>query len=395
VAEAADPPVPLSSILEAAGLRVVGRASTPEELERLLGVTRPGVVVFDARMSVEALSATRQAEPHIGIVAVWPAGIESQAVNAVVLPGDVRRDLAAAVRRATPVPAKPRRWVSSPAAAAVAAPAAAAGRPRSGGVELAVAAALTFLLVVTAVMLRGGENGGGTLAQGPGASTPRVQPDGTQVSPPDGPIEGTSNTATILISQPLIQQPTPLGGGGGGGRGHGGGNGGGPTPAGPVVTARERECRSAAGLRMHEHVGTGRRLQKAFDRCVATDSTGPLRALAKLMGHGTHGSGHGSGAGAGSGGPGGGGSGGAGGGGSGGHGHAYGHDPDHVRGHSADHPHGHAYGHSADHGHGHGHAYGHSADHGHGHGHAYGHSADHGHGHSHAYGHDADHGHGH
>jgi len=30
VAEAADPPVPLSSILEAAGMRVVGRASTPE-----------------------------------------------------------------------------------------------------------------------------------------------------------------------------------------------------------------------------------------------------------------------------------------------------------------------------------------------------------------------------
>jgi hypothetical protein len=130
VAEAADPPVPLSSILEAAGMRVVGRASTPEELERLLRVTRPGVVVFDAGMSVEALAATRAAEPHIGIVAVWPHGIESQAVNAVVLPTAVRRDLVGAVRRATPLPIRPRRWVSSPAAAAVMAPLA-VGEPPS------------------------------------------------------------------------------------------------------------------------------------------------------------------------------------------------------------------------------------------------------------------------
>ena len=151
------------------GLRVVGRASTPEELERLLRVTRPGVVVFDAGMSVEALAATRAAEPHIGIVAVWPHGIESQAVNAVVLPTAVRRDLVAAVRRATPLPVRPRRWVSSPAAAAVGAPLAAArSRPHRGGLELGVAAALTLLLVVTAVVLRNGDVGG-TFARGPAA----------------------------------------------------------------------------------------------------------------------------------------------------------------------------------------------------------------------------------
>ena len=233
VAEAADPPVPLSSILEAAGLRVVGRASTPEELERLLRVTRPAVVVFDAGMSVEALAATRAAEPHIGIVAVWPHGIESQAVNAVVLPNAVRRDLVAAVRRATPLPIRPRRWVSSPAAAAVLPLAAARSRPHRGGLELGVAAALTLVLVVTAVFLRNGDVGG-TFARGPAAVVVLSSDGGGQVPPPDAASDLPTDAGTLLIAEPKPGSTPPSGGGGathgngntnGNTNGHGGGSG--------------------------------------------------------------------------------------------------------------------------------------------------------------------------
>jgi hypothetical protein len=360
VAEAADPPVPLSSILEGAGLRVVGRASTPEELERLLRVTRPGVVVFDAGMSVEALAATRAAEPHIGIVAVWPHGIESQAVNAVVLPGAVRRDLAAAVRRVTPLPARPRRWVSSPAAAAVGAPLAAGrSRPRRGGLELGVAAALTILLVLTAVVLHNGDEGG-TLARGPGSVVAPPSGGGGQVQPPDGPSDLSTDVGTLLIAEPEPGSTPPAGGGGssnGPENGHGSGPSHEPGNGNTVMRGRERACRNAAGLGIHEPAGTGQ-LGHMFDKCLSTHSSGPLRALARFAGTNAHGSGHGSGSG---GGGSGGGGGGNGPGNSHGHGHAYGHDPDHPHGH------GHAYGHDPDHRHGHGHAYGHDPNHGHGH----------------------------
>ena len=156
VAEAADPPVPLSSLLESAGHRVVGRASTPEEVERLLRVTRPSVVVFDAEMSVEAVADARESYPRIGIVAVWPAGIASEKVDRVDRARGCARSLGRAVRDASPVTLRRHAAPAVPAVAAVA-PAPIPARRGRGGVELGVAAVLTFLLVMAAVALRIGE----------------------------------------------------------------------------------------------------------------------------------------------------------------------------------------------------------------------------------------------
>jgi hypothetical protein len=368
VAEAASPAVPLASILEAAGHRVVGRASTADELERLLRVTRPTVVVFDAEMSVEAVVATRSSFPSVGIVAVWPPGVASEAVDRVVRPESLGTALPVAVRSAAPALAKTRGRPApaihrGPAAAAPAAP----GR-RRGGVELAVAAVLTFLLLVSAVALRIGEEGGGTLAGRPGGGNGQPSPVGTRspvTPPPDGPAAGSTDPASLLTNETRLAPP-----GGGSGVTPGTGEGVEPTPNAPgnpagngnpdrngngggtTITARERACRQAAGLpragAINEASPRGNALRHVFERCVATDSPGPLRALERLAAGGN---------GAGS-----------------GHGHAYGHDADH---------HGHAYGHDADH---HGHAYGHDADH---HGNGTDHGTDHGNGNG--SGHDADH----
>jgi hypothetical protein len=235
VAEAAQPPVPLSGILEAAGLRVVGRAATPAELERLLPVTRPEVVVFDGEMSAQTVATTRSADPDVGIVLVWPEGAVAGTANQHVAPAQVRRDLAAAVRRAAPL----LRVGSAPAPAhpIQAAPAPVTSEKRRRGVlELLVAAVLTFLLVLSSIIFRITEGGGGgTIAQGPGASllpAPSGNPSGERVALPEAPSNVSTETATLSVNAriapllPVTGSGPDDGGGGGGGNG-GGGNGGG------------------------------------------------------------------------------------------------------------------------------------------------------------------------
>jgi hypothetical protein len=232
VAEAAEPPVPLSGILEAAGLRVVGRAATPAELERLLPVTRPEVVVFDWEMSAETVATTRSSEPTVGIVLVWPEGAMAGPANEHVSPARVRRDLAAAVRRAAPLlgvrsaPTPPHPMQAAPAPSD-----ARSEKRRRGGVELLVAAVLTFLLVLSSIIFRITEGGGGRiLAVGPAASLlplPSGTPSDEGVAPPEAPSNLSTETATFSVNARVASLLPVDGAGSGGGGNGGGGNGGG------------------------------------------------------------------------------------------------------------------------------------------------------------------------
>ena len=307
VAEAADPPVPLSSLLESAGHRVVGRASTPEEVERLLRVTRPSVVVFDAEMSVEAVAAARESYPRIGIVAVWPAGIASEKVDRVVAPAAAHEALARAVRDASPVTLR-RHAAPAAAVAAAAAPTSIPARRGRGGVELGVAAVLTFLLVMAAVALRIGEGipslvTGAPLVDGP--VVPAVT-TGSPIPPPDGPSGSTDDSSGGLADLRSTTSST-AGGGGPGATGPRGGEDGprngshsdSPTPPPPpppvqTTSARERACRTAAGLPIEGQIGgpaLDGELGNLFDHCLATRSRGPIRALEKFVNGGGGGSG--------------------------------------------------------------------------------------------------------
>ena len=308
VAEAADPPVPLSSLLESAGHRVVGRASTPEEVARLLRVTRPTVVVFDAEMSVEAVADARESYPRIGIVAVWPAGIASEKVDRVIAPAAAHEALSRAVRDASPVTTLRRHAAAAVPAVAAVAPAAAPVRRGRGGVELGVAAVLTFLLVMAAVALRIGEGIPSLVTGAPLVADPIVPvvTTGSRVPPPDGPSGSTDGASEGLAE---LRSTTSSTGGGGGGAGprptgtQGGGNGphhdpGDDTPppplGGPTMTPRERDCRTAAGLPIEGQIGgpaLDGELGHLFDHCLATRSPGPIRALEKFVSGGGGGSG--------------------------------------------------------------------------------------------------------
>jgi len=309
VAEAAAPPVPLSSLLESAGHRVVGRASTPEEVERLLRVTRPSVVVFDAEMSVEAVADARASYPRIGIVAVWPAGIESEKVDRVVAPAAAHAELARAVRDASPVTLR-RHAVPAAPAVATAAPAAIPVQRGRGGVELGVAAVLTFLLVMAAVALRIGEGIPSLVTGAPPVDGPVVPAvtTGSPVPPPDGPSGSTDRPSEGFAE--VRSMPSSTGGGAGtaptgthgggsepnpGHDGNDGNDGNEPIPpGGTTTTPRERDCRAAAGLPIEGQIGGPAlegELGHLFEHCLATRSPGPIRALEKFISGGGGGSG--------------------------------------------------------------------------------------------------------
>jgi hypothetical protein len=300
VAEAAEPPVPLSGILEAAGLRVVGRAATPAEVERLLTVTRPEVVVFDGEMSAETVATTRSAEPTVGIVLVWPEGAVAGPANEHVAPARVRQDLAAAVRRAAPLlgvgsaraPAHPIQASPAPAHAI-------SEKSRRGALELLVAAVLTFLLVLSSIIFRITEGGGGRLfAEGPVASllpVPSGNPSGERVAPPEAPSNVSTETATLSVNAriaPLLQVtgPGPGGGGGGnggggnggGGNGGGGNGGGGGGNGGGGVDYRAATCNTAAGADVASSV-LGQAIAQVLENCLNnTKATGLPFALTHL-----------------------------------------------------------------------------------------------------------------
>lgn len=285
VAEAAEPPVPLSGILEAGGLRVVGRAATPAELERLLRLTQPEVVVFDGEMTAETVGTTRSLHPTIGIVVVWPEGAVAGLAHEHVSPAMVRRDLVAAARRAAPLVAAGA-MTGAGHAMQTQAPVGDVDR-RRGGVELLIAAVLTFLLVLSSVIFRITEGGGGTFARGRVGSplpAPSGSASGGSAPLPESPSNSSTGAGVITVLNARIAPPVPpdgsgsgfgsgsgqpstggggggtTGGGGGGngsdsGGGTGGGSGGGGSGSGSggggtgdgILARRAAACEAAAG----------------------------------------------------------------------------------------------------------------------------------------------------
>ena len=90
----------LRFILEAEGFHVVGQARGDKELERVLAVTRPTVVVLDAGISAPAALAARTQAEGAPVVVVWPAGVVPPMAEERVDPTTVIQDLGGAVRRA-------------------------------------------------------------------------------------------------------------------------------------------------------------------------------------------------------------------------------------------------------------------------------------------------------
>jgi hypothetical protein len=302
VAEAAEPPVPLSGILEAAGLRVVGRAATPAELERLLSVTKPEVVVFDGEMSAETVATTRSSEPSVGIVLVWPEGAAAGPAQEHVSPARVRRDLAAAARRAAPLRGAGAVPTPVQATAPLAPTGAEPGQKRRGAVELLVAAVLTFLLVLSSIIFRITEGGGGIFARGPVASTLPVPPgnlSGDGVSPPEAPSNASTDTGVVPVVNALLAPADGSGTGGptfGSNRGAGdngtggsGGTGGDGTggdgtggDGGGGVSRRAAACNAAADVDTAS-TSLSTAIAKVLENCLGnTESRGLLNALTHL-----------------------------------------------------------------------------------------------------------------
>jgi hypothetical protein len=110
----------LRSVLEREGFDIVGYASSPSELERVLASVDPAAIVLDAEMGAMPVLTARQKAPHARVVVVWPKGVSPAIADAWVEPSHAQRDLAGAVRRATrslslePVPAEtePVVWIS-------------------------------------------------------------------------------------------------------------------------------------------------------------------------------------------------------------------------------------------------------------------------------------------
>jgi hypothetical protein len=90
----------LRDILDRAGFDVVGHASNPGDLLRLLAVIEPDVIVLDAEVSATAALSARDLSPLAGIVVVWPAAVSSSVADRQVTPARAALDLPDAVRRA-------------------------------------------------------------------------------------------------------------------------------------------------------------------------------------------------------------------------------------------------------------------------------------------------------
>jgi CheY-like chemotaxis protein len=91
----------LRYVLEREGFDVVGYASSPAQLERVLSSADPAAVVLDAEMGAMPVLTARKKAPRARIVVVWPWGASPAIADAWVDPGHAQRDLADVVRRAT------------------------------------------------------------------------------------------------------------------------------------------------------------------------------------------------------------------------------------------------------------------------------------------------------
>jgi hypothetical protein len=87
----------LRTVLEDDGFDVVGEASAPSPLARLLTDERPDVVVLDDAIGVAAVELVAEIVPSAKIVVVWPAAVMPIAGAIRVEPSDVLQGLGATV----------------------------------------------------------------------------------------------------------------------------------------------------------------------------------------------------------------------------------------------------------------------------------------------------------
>jgi hypothetical protein len=89
----------LRSILEAQGFDVVGHARGDDELRRIVPLTHPTVMVFDAGISALAVIDAQIRSDYVPIVVVWPTGTYTSAAEERVDPSSALLELGNAVRR--------------------------------------------------------------------------------------------------------------------------------------------------------------------------------------------------------------------------------------------------------------------------------------------------------
>jgi hypothetical protein len=89
----------LRSILEAQGFDVVGHARGDDELRRIVPLTHPTVMVFDAGISALAVIDAQIRSDYVPIVVVWPKGTYTSAAEERVDPSSALLELGNAVRR--------------------------------------------------------------------------------------------------------------------------------------------------------------------------------------------------------------------------------------------------------------------------------------------------------
>ena len=259
-------------------------------------------------MSVEAVAIARRSDPTLGIVAVWPAGIESVTVNRVVAPERVGRTSAP---RSAPHPPSlyaaarrgrcdrggltvPTSSVPSPPRPAVAA-AALTGR---------LAAVSTLLLVVSAVAMRAARTCHGPLRVAPwierrprrhavpadaagashrdrrtGRRSPSSEPSvparaagpAAAVRPPRGAGTAGRRLPRAAAGRAVVVRVEATGNQGGGG---------------PTISARARACRTAAGPPTRGRPGAGDARWRAdphlLEHLPGQPRSGAARALEKV-----------------------------------------------------------------------------------------------------------------
>ncbi|MBI3649274.1 MAG: hypothetical protein HY240_11080 [Actinobacteria bacterium] len=231
----------LRSILEAEGFDVVGQASDPEGLERVLTGVDPQVIVLDAEMSAATLLAVRGRAPGAGIVVVWPAGVSAGAADRQVETSRAALDLGEAVRGAVPAGrVRPKVPAVAPGLAEPATVEAAAVGPtlspaarHRGDLAFTVAAASVAVLLVAAFVLA--RQPRSTLeASSPSPSPSVVAPPGSTggSGPGGGGGPAPGNPATGGFTSSISTLTAPSSSTGGPGPSGGGPGGGGPSPSG-------------------------------------------------------------------------------------------------------------------------------------------------------------------
>ncbi len=90
----------LRPLLRADGFNLCGQASTSTELQDVVHLTHPDVVVFGTEAPVETVVAARGLAPGAGIVVVWPPDVAAFDADEQVDPAHATSELGTAVRAA-------------------------------------------------------------------------------------------------------------------------------------------------------------------------------------------------------------------------------------------------------------------------------------------------------